>query len=53
MTRYNTWMIDDRNDVAVNNILNHIKIPRYEPNENNLNLTDDSLLKLIQFFQQD
>ena len=46
--RYNTWIIDDRQDTAMHNKLNHIHIPEYDPMKG----ADNYLKYLIDFLSK-
>jgi hypothetical protein len=52
--RYNTWVIDDRQDYAKENLLNWLAIPPFAPSLKSIaNTEDDYLLRLMDWFDQD
>lgn len=53
-TRYNTFIVDDRQDYAKGNLLNWVVIPPFSPSPKKiLPANDDYLLKLIDWFERD
>lgn len=52
--RYNTWVVDDRQDYAKENLLNWVPIPAFSPSVKKLlPQTDDYLLRLMDWFEQE
>ena len=53
-TRYNTLVLDDRQDYAQENLLNWLSIPPYNPSTQTLlPRTDDYLLRLMEWLERD
>ena len=53
-TRYNTWVLDDRQDYAQENLLNWLAIPPYHPTVKELLPRDDDyLLRLMDWFERE
>jgi hypothetical protein len=53
-TRYNTWVLDDRQEYAQENLLNWLSIPPYNPTPAQLLPRDDDyLLRLMDWLERD
>ena len=53
-TRYNTWVLDDRQDYAQENLLNWLAIPPFSPTVKTLlPRNDDYLLRLMEWLERD
>jgi len=53
-TRYNTWVLDDRQDYAQENLLNWLSIPPFSPTTKTLLPRDDDyLLRLMEWFERE
>jgi len=50
-SRYNTFIVDDRQDYAKSNLLNWVAIPPYSPSLKKVS-TDDYLLRLMDWFER-
>jgi hypothetical protein len=53
-TRYNTWVLDDRQEYAQENLLNWLAIPPYNPTPSELLPRDDDyLLRLMEWLERE